>query len=52
MTRHSSVIAQCRNRDGNDPIFIWNGEARARAAAAFKFKFKSSKVSQAGSGNK
>lgn len=33
MTRHSSVIAQCRNRDGNDPIFIWNGEARARAAA-------------------
>ncbi|MGB0542465.1 MAG: pyridoxal phosphate-dependent aminotransferase [Longimicrobiales bacterium] len=33
MTGHSSVIATSRNRAGNDPIFIWNGEARARAAS-------------------
>ena len=33
MTGHSPVIATSRNRAGNDPIFIWNGEARARAAS-------------------
>ncbi len=33
MTRYSSIIPTSRNRAGNDPIFIWNGEARARAAA-------------------
>jgi aromatic-amino-acid transaminase len=30
---YSSVIASCRDRTGNDPIFIWNGEARRRIAA-------------------
>ena len=30
---HSSLIAGSRDRAGNDPIFIWNGEARARAGA-------------------
>jgi aromatic-amino-acid transaminase len=30
---YSSVIADARDRTGNDPIFIWNGEARRRAAA-------------------
>lgn len=29
----SSIIAGVRDRTGNDPIFIWNGEARGRAAA-------------------
>jgi len=30
---YSSVIASSRDRTGNDPIFIWNGEARRRIAA-------------------
>ena len=33
MTSYSSLITTSRDRAGNDPIFIWNGEARARAAA-------------------
>lgn len=33
MTAISSVISASRDRAGNDPIFIWNGEARSRAAA-------------------
>ncbi|HBV06377.1 MAG TPA: aminotransferase, partial [Gemmatimonadetes bacterium] len=33
MPSYSSVISTSRDRSGNDPIFIWNGEARARAAA-------------------
>ena len=32
-TDQSTLIASSRGRAGNDPIFIWNGEARARAAA-------------------
>jgi len=32
ISSHSSVIKTSRHRAGNDPIFIWNGEARARAA--------------------
>ena len=32
-TMHSSVITAARGRAGNDPIFIWNGEAKSRAAA-------------------
>jgi len=30
---NSSLITGSRDRAGNDPIFIWNGEARARAGA-------------------
>lgn len=33
MSAWSSVAPGSRDRAGNDPIFIWNGEARARAAA-------------------
>jgi aromatic-amino-acid transaminase len=33
MPSYSSVVSASRDRSGNDPIFIWNGEARARAAA-------------------
>lgn len=32
-TTFSSVISGARGRAGNDPIFIWNGEANARIAA-------------------
>jgi aromatic-amino-acid transaminase len=32
-TPYSSVIPTSRDRAGNDPIFLWNGEARRRAAA-------------------
>ena len=30
---HSSVTSGARDRTGNDPIFIWNAEAKRRAAA-------------------
>ena len=33
MSAHGSVIAAARDRTGNDPIFIWAGEAVRRARA-------------------